>query len=323
LLHIMVADDSSTIQKVIKIALSKFAVQITEASTLIEALGAVSRTAFDLLVVDASLPGAKGASDFQKLAEKAPVLLLLGSYEAVDDQAFRNAGLTAFVRKPFESKDIVERMDQLLQGRLRGPKSATEIRPPETKPQEIRPPRQESIAQDFSDEDDEESGEGLGAAVPPPPPPRRAETEFSIPTDATRKGRPAFEPKPEPPPRHATTTYIPPSMSIEEAEKWQSQRPKATPAPTKPVKQDEPHAATQQPEEPRTETKAVASSVVPLDLNDLAEQLEALVEERLTPVVRTLLTEYCQQHFQALAREILTQELRRLADERSRYLVDS
>jgi hypothetical protein len=53
------------------------------------------------------------------------------------------------------------------------------------------------------------------------------------------------------------------------------------------------------------------------------DDLRELVGEHLPELVHRAVTEYCQQHFKALAREIIAAELRRLADERARHLVDN
>ena len=98
--RILVADDSSTIQKVIKIAFSKYPVEIVEAGSYIEALSAVGKQAPDMLIIDASLPGAHGPDDFAKLkssSQDAPLLLLVGTYEKVDEDSFKAVGLEEFL----------------------------------------------------------------------------------------------------------------------------------------------------------------------------------------------------------------------------------
>ena len=115
--RILVADDSSTIQKVIKIALSRHTFDIVEAGTYLEALTASQRTQPSMLILDASLPGARGPADFAKLAQEAqgaPILLLVGTYDSVDEGAFRQAGFQNFLKKPFESGDIVAQVDSML-----------------------------------------------------------------------------------------------------------------------------------------------------------------------------------------------------------------
>lgn len=62
--RILVADDSATIQKVIKIAFSRHNYDIVEASSFIEAITSQSRAVADIIIADASLPGAHGPNDF-------------------------------------------------------------------------------------------------------------------------------------------------------------------------------------------------------------------------------------------------------------------
>lgn len=119
--RILVADDSSTIQKVIKIAFSRYPVEMLEAASYIEALSSLSGLRPDALILDASLPGAKGPGDFAKLAEDSggvPVLLLVGTYETIDEAQFRASGFHNFLRKPFDSNDLVSQVDQMLGGTL-------------------------------------------------------------------------------------------------------------------------------------------------------------------------------------------------------------
>lgn len=53
------------------------------------------------------------------------------------------------------------------------------------------------------------------------------------------------------------------------------------------------------------------------------EMMRAAVETRLADLVSLAVREYCEQHFRSLAREFIAIELRRLADEKARYLVDN
>jgi CheY-like chemotaxis protein len=149
--RILVADDSSTIQKVIKIAFARHAIEIVEAGSYIEALAAVGRATPDALIIDASLPGVRGPSDFAKLtadAGAAPLLLLVGTYEAVDEGALRAAGFQHFLKKPFESADIVALVERLLGDKL---SPAAGLPPPPAPPRAARPA-------------------GAPAMTPPPPP---------------------------------------------------------------------------------------------------------------------------------------------------------
>lgn len=107
--RILVADDSSTIHKVIKIALAGQDYEIVEAASLVEALAVGQRLKPAAMIVDARLPGVKSPKDLASLAQDAgdvPVLLLVGTFDAVNEQEFRDFGFQLFLRKPFDSADL-------------------------------------------------------------------------------------------------------------------------------------------------------------------------------------------------------------------------
>lgn len=306
--RVLVADDSATIQKVIKIAFSRHELEIVEAASLIEALASASRTPIDVLILDASLPGARGPSDFAKLRSVAgdvPALLLCGTYDSIDEDAFRQAGFVHFLKKPFESSDIVSKVDELLGSYPAGELEATPP-PPLGRPQHptmivtggafdpTRPPPSSPTLTSAApgsahlaggdDEDDEPR------LTPPPPPPA---------LDHTRKGRRAFAEGEDTAPSRA------PGATGEETD------PRRSPAAFRPGV-----AATQVATVPTGSTGgAVAKSVM--------DGAMAALEDQLPGLVRQAVEDYCERHFKSIAREIIATELRRLADEKARHLVDN
>jgi hypothetical protein len=54
----------------------------------------------------------------------------------------------------------------------------------------------------------------------------------------------------------------------------------------------------------------------------LSAAVEAFVRDELPALVDRAVERYCVEHFKGVAREVLTAELRRLAEEKARYLVD-
>jgi hypothetical protein len=57
-------------------------------------------------------------------------------------------------------------------------------------------------------------------------------------------------------------------------------------------------------------------------VSGLSAAVEALVRNELPTLVDRAVERYCVEHFKSAAREALTAELRRLAEEKARYLVD-
>lgn len=52
------------------------------------------------------------------------------------------------------------------------------------------------------------------------------------------------------------------------------------------------------------------------------QQFEQFLQDDAPVIVRKIVEDYCQNHFTPLAREVITTELRRLAEERTRLLVE-
>jgi CheY-like chemotaxis protein len=115
--RILVADDSSTIQKVIKIGLAAIPNEIKAVGSLIEATKASEPGQIDLIIADAGLPGISTATDFVKLAEMAgglPIIVLMGSYDSVRESDLRVVGITNIVKKPFPPGDLAQLVQDII-----------------------------------------------------------------------------------------------------------------------------------------------------------------------------------------------------------------
>ena len=344
--RILVADDSSTIQKVVKIAFSQYPVQITETGSYVEALHEVQRERPDVLILDACLPGANAPGDFLKLAQEsgdAPVLLLIGSYQNVDESEFRNAGLEAFLKKPFDSVQIVEQVESMVGGLG----SASEVGPTGTSvtqaPLHQTPPADQATKVSENPFGNPPTGTVKLADDPTRPPVSLSELgdpmepdqdhgefgeaespAFAL-TEEGRRGRPAFDDPPVTNPQdepsslssgtknpHSTTVIIPPPPPLT--------NPAGAPCAVAETKAKEPLP----PIPPETGEFSAAAPTRPR--NPVAEEAPKLRAEDLEAMLPSLVQEavenYCERHFKAVAREVITAELRRLADEKARHLVD-
>jgi CheY-like chemotaxis protein len=393
--RILVADDSSTIQKVIKIAFSRLKIDIVEASSFLESISALSARSGtdkmpDMIIVDASLPGARSPADFRRLSDDcngAPVLLLIGSYEAVNEDDFRAAGFTNFLKKPFESSDIVAVAEQLLDDHL-NVSAAPKVAAPEAAAPRFEAPSNQSVFDKVSMEHTD-SGFGMPGPVTPPPPgkafretmfiapggvvpqsPRQTQPPMEEPrfvlkdtnsdlpqalnTDAegseSREERQAREerqdreesefqdaaanasgswPVPPPPPpmtdesrkgrKAFDATKAPPQVV-----KAQSSTTNRGPAVTQAFNLNSPKLPeSSSSKSSRAPETALNRGGKPASEASLSEQLLPLLEEMLPALVRQAVEDYCNRHFKTLAREIIAGELRRLADEKARHLVDN
>lgn len=393
--RILVADDSSIIQKVIKIALARFHFRIEEAASFIEALTSVSHAPVDVLIIDASLPGARGPEDFARLAaaaNQAPLILLVGSFESFDEGAFRAVGCQHILKKPFESSEIVALITSLLDGGLDA------VTPP--------PPPGPNLGASSQ----EAGGLGLGGPIVPPFPGAesraRHSTVFQVPPPPPPHNPPApptpragqnnmsrMAPAMPPPPRPSMIerfaapgpdegvddepqvsdndappfslrlpqdpTFAPEPLATDAARRGRrafamaDTDPRSGELPPGPAR-DEPRsgrprsASRPQPPPPpalaidlneggrddngegggeRTDPSRPAADQESLldinDINDISASLRSRLEAQLPALVRQALEDYCERHFKSLAREVIANELRRLADEKARHLVDN
>ena len=133
----LVIDDSTTIQKVVELAFTPYAVKIVAAASYLEAMNAAAGETFSLVIADASLPGIKGARDYADLQSKfdaIPFIILLGSYDGVDQASFHQYGFRRFLPKPFEAGDLVAAAWQALDREIPS-KSQAGSPPPVPKPE--------------------------------------------------------------------------------------------------------------------------------------------------------------------------------------------
>jgi CheY-like chemotaxis protein len=296
--RILVADDSSTIQKVIKIGLANLPNEIRSVSSLMEATKFAQPGQFDLIIAGAGLPGVSAASDFKKLSEQAgsvPLIILMGSYDAVREPELRAAGIQMIMKKPFPPGDLTRMVQDLVGDRE--PKGTAS--PANNAPNQWDLPKFSSPAPDhasiarsipeaipenmpFGSVSAFDLGAGPGASGSSAPPVPEVEP--------ARKGRPAFD---------LGANDVPPAVS-NSAMFSEGQPPQA----------DE------------LRRPSVASQSSRNQVSGMSAAVEAFVLNELPPLVDRAVERYCIEHFKHVAREALTAELRRLAEEKARFLVD-
>lgn len=108
---ILVADDSLTIQKVIRLALSGDGYDIQTVSTGKEALEQASLFRPDICIIDVSLPQydayqIKEQFNAKPDLNKIPVILLSSAFEKVDEERMRGLGFSGHLIKPFDPSHL-------------------------------------------------------------------------------------------------------------------------------------------------------------------------------------------------------------------------
>ncbi len=248
----LVIDDSSTIQRVIKLAFQDYDVLISEADSCPEAMQEIAKTAPTLVIADAAVAGVQSVQDFVNLRNQAPhtpFIIIEGSYDNIDEGQFRGAGFFHFLKKPFDSSQLLVVTRQALGRAL--------------------PYRQSNL--------------------PPPPPVSRAPRPLQE-ESSSRSMKPV--------------DMIPGSFDLGLNDARVTQPPLSNSFALDDIEGIE-----------ITQRRETRSSTV-------SQVLEPMLKEELERWVKATVEDYCKKHFPALARELITRELERLTQERSRLLVD-
>lgn len=214
---ILLADDSVTIQKVVELTFVEGDYEVTCVSNGKAAVQKIQEARPDVLLCDVIMPEMNGyevASFIKKNPTYSgiPVILLTGTFEPFDEEKARASGADTYITKPFDSRLLVEKVEELISRRavfaaeaaaepvqvFHSRQEFTLEAPPEavpeapqvqllTPPPEPEPPRLEAfVAEESEFVMPAEQEVGLGtvqALAPPPEPPAPA----------------APEPPPEPP----------------------------------------------------------------------------------------------------------------------------
>src|SRR6185436_11315336 len=115
--RILLADDSVTIQKVIELTFMDEDYEVRAVSNGDEAIQALSEVDPDFVIADVHMPGANGYEVCRRSKERKPglpVLLLVGTFEPFDEAQARAAGADSYLKKPFDSQELLQRVGELL-----------------------------------------------------------------------------------------------------------------------------------------------------------------------------------------------------------------
>jgi len=132
---ILLADDSVTIRKVVELTFSDTNIRVLSVGSGHEALDRMSEVRPDLVLADVVMPGPSGYDVCRAVKSSprpVPVLLLTGAFEPFDAAQAEACGSDGTVTKPFDSRSLVERVEELLAraGRPK-PKAAPAPAPPD------------------------------------------------------------------------------------------------------------------------------------------------------------------------------------------------
>jgi putative two-component system response regulator len=118
--RIMIVDDDPQIRGVLLRLLSRFSGSVVQAASAEEALLALRATPPDLVLLDIGLPDRNGHAVLGEIRASAdlrlvPVVILSGAGTREDKLRALRAGATEFLAKPFDSEELMTRLQSLLQ----------------------------------------------------------------------------------------------------------------------------------------------------------------------------------------------------------------
>ncbi len=116
---LLLADDSITIQKVVELVLAEEGFDIKATSNGEDALAAVASFKPDIVLADIDMPKMNGYQLCEKIkaapgTKDIPVILLAGAFEPLDDELAKNVGAEDYIVKPFESQELISKINAAL-----------------------------------------------------------------------------------------------------------------------------------------------------------------------------------------------------------------
>ena len=114
---ILLADDSVTIQKVVELTFVDEGYRVVAVGNGAEAAARLAEVDPDIAVLDVHMPGPNGFELCRQVKEwrrEVPVLLLVGTFEPFDKSEFAASGADAFLKKPFDSQELLRQVEELL-----------------------------------------------------------------------------------------------------------------------------------------------------------------------------------------------------------------
>lgn len=150
---LLLADDSPTIQKVIKLTFEDEGMEVVAVSDGDEALRVLEEQRPDILLADVWMPGANGYELCERVKRDerlrhTPVVLLVGAFEPFNEAEARRVGADTVLTKPFQSiRDLVSKVGSLLGGEPKQEETPVEQPRREELTREASATRAESPAQ--------------------------------------------------------------------------------------------------------------------------------------------------------------------------------
>ncbi|MGH9464376.1 MAG: response regulator [Thermoanaerobaculia bacterium] len=118
--RILLADDSLTIQKVVELTFMDEDYEVEAMGSGDAVLARLDEGRPDVLIADIHMPGLSGYEICRRAKSEypgLPVLLLVGTFETLDEDELRRSGADGHLKKPFDSQELLQTVNDLVAAR--------------------------------------------------------------------------------------------------------------------------------------------------------------------------------------------------------------
>lgn len=114
--HLLIVDDDERLRSVLRRYLLRNGFRVAEAEDAAAARAKLQALSFDLIILDVMMPGESGVSFLADLrrSSRVPVLMLTAMSEPADRIAGLEQGADDYLSKPFEPRELVLRLRNIL-----------------------------------------------------------------------------------------------------------------------------------------------------------------------------------------------------------------
>lgn len=121
--RILIAEDDADLRLLLRLVLHRAGYQVSEARDGVEALEAMSRETFDVVLLDNLMPRMSGIEVLEALAllrrTERPLMIVISALATRSDiRSYYVRGADDFLAKPFATEELVERVRMLLDERV-------------------------------------------------------------------------------------------------------------------------------------------------------------------------------------------------------------
>ncbi len=143
--HILLADDSITIQKVVGITFAQEDFELTCVDNGDDAVKKAAEIKPDIILADTVMPQKNGfevceAIKANPATANIPVLLLTGSFETFDEKRAQQVGAAGYIVKPFDSQALIDKVKEIVASTQTAPQPDLQPQAPVSEAPQTQPP---------------------------------------------------------------------------------------------------------------------------------------------------------------------------------------